>query len=394
MITLASIEGCTGCAVCCAICPRDAISMASDDEGFLRPIINPDVCVECGRCTAICPSLHPNESRQPIRVCAAKALDTFVRMSSSSGGMFALVAKRFIEQGGIVFGATFGGDDWRVSHGRIIDFAGLERAVGSKYIQSEIGASYHEVCRDLEAGRKVMFVGTPCQVAALRCYIDALGLKNKENALLVDFICHGVPSPKAWCKYLIERKNSASGARKITAISFRNKKFGWKQYSMLIRFDDGTEYLQDLKHDSYLMGFVADLYLRKACHKCQFKALRSGADITLGDYWRVHETFPSMDDGCGTSLVLLNTTRGVEAFGALSQYIDSAQSTYEDAVRVNPCIISSPKINNNRKKFFSKIDKVGFDHLVRQCLKVGLTTHFQLLMCRALHFIRRKVAGQ
>ncbi len=393
MITLASIEACSGCAVCGAICPKNAIHMASDEEGFLRPVINKAVCVECGRCAAICPSLHPTESRQPMRVCAAKALESSVRMSSSSGGIFTLVAKRFIEKGGTVFGAVFDSDEWRVYLKKIIDVTGLKDAVGSKYVQSEMGASYQEVLAELATGRKVMFVGSPCQVAALRCYLDALGLKDRENLLLVDFICHGVPSPKAWHKYLIERKNGVNGARKIIGISFRNKKFGWKQYSMHIRFDDGTEYLQDLKHDPFLMGFIADLYLRKSCHSCGFKALRSGSDITLGDYWRVHESFPAMDDGCGTSLVVLNTSRGVDAFGDISQYVDCAQSTYKDAVRVNPCIISSPTANKNRKRFFSKIEKEGFDRLVRECLKIGLMQRFLLLAQRGWCFIRRKVAG-
>lgn len=392
MISLATYTDCTGCSACYAACVKGAISMAPDAEGFLHPIIDSSKCVNCGLCAKSCPVLVRPAPRKPLSVFAAKANDDDLRLRSSSGGVFSLLARAVIAEGGIVFGAGFDHDDWRVIHKSAENEEELEDLRGSKYVQSDMGETFKRVRAELTKNRKVLFSGTPCQVAGLKLFLG----KEYDNLLLVDVICHASPSPLAWRKFLENRlaaayTDRAGELRDIMRISFRHKNFGWKKFSLSLCFANDNEYLKDLREDTFLRGFLSELYNRQSCHTCKCRELRSGADLTIADYWRVHEKFPQMDDDKGTSLILVNTDKGEKYWSDINAALTVVASDYDDAVRINPALVKSSTPHRNRARFFNVVSKAeDFDAIVVKLLMLPLKNRIKARIKRVL----KKVLGK
>lgn len=369
---------CSGCAACAATCPKDAIAMRSDDEGFLQPCIEESKCVGCHLCEKACPVNHPSEPRlKDVEVYAARANDTALRLASSSGGIFSLLARRILAQGGIVFGATCDLETGVVHHVAAHNEDELAALRGSKYVQSDVRETYSEAKAALESNIPVLFSGTPCQIAALRAFLNSPTPTSYSNLILVDVVCHAAPSPLAWQKFLEKRETALAQGRGsaraegqiLRRISFRRKNCGWKRYSLSLRFANDKEYLADLKTDTFLRGFLSELYNRRSCHQCAAREGRSGADITLADYWRVHETFPQLDDDKGTSLVLVHTMKGRQFWDLLDGQVESLVSTLADALRINPSIERSFPPNPKRARFFRLLLKgKDFDWIVTRLL--------------------------
>ena len=373
MPNLAAKNYCSGCTACYSVCPKSAIVMRADTEGFVYPTVDAAKCVECKLCEKACPSLNREQPREPIVVYAAQAKDDDLRMKSSSGGVFSLLARKVIEHGGIVFGAGFDLRDWHVQHKPASNEEELGELRGSKYVQSEIGDTFAAVRRELEKSRKTMFVGTPCQVAGLRKYLLlSLPPALQDNLLLVDVVCHAVPSQLAWRKYLDGKVAKYGHGTYINHISFRKKDFGWKRYALALDFANGKGYRGPLGEDSFLNGFLAELFSRPSCHCCSCRELRSGSDLTLGDYWRVGDRFTSMDDDIGTSLLIVNTRRGEALLELISEELEMSKSTFEDAKVVNPSIVKSKMPNEKRDWFFSALQKLEFDVAVERAIRVPL----------------------
>lgn len=386
-MNLAPHNLCSGCAACYAACHRKAILMRPDEEGFAYPHIDEALCVKCGLCERVCPILHPKEPREPQMVYAARARDDALRLESSSGGIFSLLARTIIHDGGIVFGAACVFPAGNVCHIAVRDEAGLSDLRGSKYVQSDVRETYCEARAALDEGKSVLFSGTPCQIAALRNYLG----KDYARLICVDLVCHAAPSPLAWKKFLetraalssIGRDSARSGVPELRRIAFRRKNCGWKRYSMSLRFANDMEYRADLYTDPFLRGFLSELYNRPSCHRCRVREGRSGADITLGDYWRVHERFPEMDDDGGTSLVLVHTAPGQKVWSEVITQVEFCRSDFADARRTNPALIRSPMPHPRRTAFFSEIVKgKNFDSLVVRLLKPSLSH-------RSLLFVKR-----
>ena len=394
-MNLAAHNLCSGCAACYAVCPRKAISMQPDEEGFLYPHIDESLCVHCGLCERVCPSLHQDPSREPQTVYAAKANDDALRMESSSGGIFSLLARKVLSQDGLVFGAACELPLGRVCHIAVFDETGLASLRGSKYVQSDVRETYHEAREALDKGKMVLFSGTPCQIAALRHYLG----KDYEKLICVDLVCHAAPSPLAWKKFL-EKRAAASAPGRDSAraegpifrrISFRRKNCGWKRYALSLRFANDKEYLADLRADTFLRGFLSELYNRRSCHQCAAREGRSGADVTLADYWRVHETFPQLDDDKGISLVLVHAEKGRVLWQSLAGQVETVASTLTDAVRTNPSIVRSAPPSPKRAKFFKSLAKgKDFDWIVERLLHRPLWRRCASFAKRVL----RKVLGK
>lgn len=323
--------------------------MQEDKEGFLFPIVNKDVCINCGLCVKVCHEQHPYEARLPQQVYAAINMDESIRMASSSGGIFYLLAEKTISDGGVVFGARFD-DDWQVyiTHAETIEE--IMPFMGSKYVQARTENSYKDAERFLKLGRQVLYSGTPCQVAGLKHYLR----KDYDNLTAMDFVCHGVPSPKVWGMYLNEM---VAAARHINDIKFRSKRNGWKRYDLDLVYEEQgkTVSLSSFHGDNhYMRAFLSDMILRPSCHNCQAKGGRSHSDITIADYWGIDQEHPTMDDDKGTGLVLVNTERGKAALDWTK--VRCEESTYEQALRHNPSILHNTNPYPKRAEFFAKLD--------------------------------------
>ena len=395
MINLVDKLHCTGCASCKAVCQREAISMRADAEGFLYPHIDASKCINCGLCQKACPSINPAEARRPRSVYAAMAKDDALRLASSSGGVFSLLASDILSKGGVVFGAAFDHNDWHVYHRPVETEAELAELRGSKYVQSDVGDSYRQVKAYLSAGRQVLFTGTPCQITALNKFLSLQKGTSLDNLFLVDVVCHAVPSPLAWKKYLEKRLASVyngrvGGLRDIRRISSRRKDCGWKRYSLSLGFANDKEYLSVFSNDPFMRGFLAELFNRPSCHNCPCKNLSSGSDLTIADYWGVAGKFPEMDDDKGTSLVLVNTDKGAVAFNAISDGLKVCESDFAHACETNPAIVRPLSPHRDRSRFFCRVSNSDFDSLVNRMLLPPLKNRFRARIGRCLQKIRRR----
>lgn len=292
-------ELCTGCTACASACPRGAISMRPDREGFLRPVLEESLCVQCGACATACPSVHrfPDARRRP-EAFAAQSLEDGLRLTSSSGGVFQLLGEAVLKRGGLVVGAALEADH-RVAHRICATPRELEALKTSKYVQSDLSGVLPEIKKLLEQGREVLFSGTPCQIAGLRAYLG----ESPEKLSCVDLICHGVPSPAVWGDYCRSKEP-------LSQIRFRDKSLGWKRHSLRFTHPDGREELLDVTRDPYLKCFVAGHSLRPSCYLCPSKQLSRPSDLTLGDLWGVERLLPELADDLGTSLVLVHSEKG------------------------------------------------------------------------------------
>ena len=370
MIKIQNKQDCCGCSACVQRCPKHCISMKEDEEGFLYPVVDETVCIDCGLCEKVCPIINRPEKLPVMKVFAVKNRNEEERMASSSGGVFIALAKKVIEQGGVVFGAVFDGN-WEVKHTYAETLDGVKPMIGSKYVQSRIEESFCHAEKFLKEGRKVLFTGSPCQITALHNYLR----KDYPNLLSVDFLCHGVPSPGVWRKYLEEMsslsafkaagKNSVlSSSIKsvpvITGIEFRDKTLhGWKKFSFVVRgsapkADKNTVLLSDIHYDNpYMKGFLADVYLRPSCYRCRCKNGVSHSDLTIGDFWGVPKVMPDFDDDKGVGIVLLNTDKGKCIFDTLD--MGTRATDIAAASIFNGGFKENVKMHPKRMEFYKKV---------------------------------------
>lgn len=378
MISIRKKESCCACGACVNICPKSSIIMVEDNEGFLYPRVNKETCVNCSLCEQVCPILNKQLSHQPKQVLAAKNKDKEIQYQSTSGGVFTLIAQQVIKEGGIVFGAIFD-DKWEVCHDYVEKEQDLNLLRGSKYIQSRTEDSFSKVESYLKQGRLVLYSGTPCQISGLRQYLR----KEYDNLLAIDIVCHGVPSPKVWRKYLLEVKKNDI----VRSISFRDKVSGWDQSSVVIDMKQ-TKLSEVMYANKYVRGFLKNLYLRPSCYECEFKSFNSGSDITLADYWGIDAEHKYFFDRNGVSLVMINTDKG-------KQYLDFTKINYIEtdlshAVNHNSAIVSSVKPHKKRAYFFDHINDNNIQRLINRSLLDPLhylKTKLKTLIKSILHIL-------
>lgn len=372
MIHITNKKDCCGCSACVQICPKQCIDMTADNEGFLYPYVDNTICIDCGLCEKVCPIINQNAPRKPLAVYAAKNTNEKIRLKSSSGGIFTLLAEQIISEGGVIFGAKFN-ENWEVVHDYTETVEGLAPFRGSKYVQSIIGDNFFKAKRFLTEGRKVLFSGTPCQIAGLNKYLR----KEYDNLLTVDVICHGVPSPMVWRDYLYYKrakraagKNSVSSSLNelplITDISFRDKTNGWKKYGFKISYRDNCE-ITPYNEDLFMKGFLKNLYLRPICYACAARSGKSSSDITIGDFWGIQKHYPEFDDNKGIGLILINSEKGKLAYDIASHY--NIETTYEQALSGNPCLECSTVLTDDRQKFWQDFPTNQFQAVHRICKK-------------------------
>ncbi len=340
---------CTGCSACAVACPQKCLTMQSDSEGFVYPIVDAGNCIKCGLCTSVCP-LNKQKDTPSKPVCyAVKNTDDNTRERSSSGGVFTSLAEHILAQGGVVFGAAL--DDMQtVRHIAVTDREKLRRLNGAKYSQSVIGDTYIQAKKALQDGKKVLFSGTPCQVAGLRGYLK----KDYDNLHCVDLICHSVPSPMVWERYMMQKKNAIP-----MEVNFRAKDTGWSRYSYSLRFtyDDGTVVSEKNGESAFLRGMVQNLYSRPSCADCRFRGTQHPGDITLGDFWGIWDIAPEFDDNKGVSAVIVNTEKGSSLLSDCGRALTPISVTLDSIRKYNPSYDTSSHMHKNRDLFFAELMK-------------------------------------
>lgn len=359
MPELASHLKCTGCAACLLSCPRGAIRMSPDKEGFVFPVVEVSLCVECGLCEQRCP-VRMVRKRDATPMCyAAKSNDDRLVMESSSGGLFSEFALSVLGRGGAVFGAAYVGENLDVKHIAVESIDDLCKLRGSKYVQSEVGEVYCRVKEVLECGRLVLFSGTPCQIAGLKAYLG----KGYDKLLTVEVICHGVPSPKLFTEL---KREMTERHGTLLAISFRDKSEGWSSRAVTGWYASGERVRERGDLNDYFRAFIAHLTLRHSCEDCQFNDGKSEADVTLGDFWGVDSILPEMNDDVGVSAVILHTEKGVVEFGRLKCYKHKVHLC--DVSFCNPSYRASRKADKSRNAFMSLVLDRGLHIATRKYL--------------------------
>lgn len=358
MIDIKSKEMCSGCMACFNVCPKQCIQFVSDEEGFQYPRVDVKKCINCNLCEKVCPFINAKiNSLAENNAFAAKNNNDLIRRDSSSGGVFYEIAKHVLDEGGVVYGSKFDEDFKKIVHSRIDKVSDLEPLLKSKYLQSSIGDTFKECKRDLKSGKKVFFVGTPCQINGLIKFLDI----EYDNLITGDLICHGVPSPQMWCRYknYIEKKYNA----RITDVNFRKKLTGEK----LKTLKDKTKmiFFEKMEDNIYFNYFLSDIALRNSCYSCKCKNTNV-ADITFGDFWGISNILPEFADTLGCSLVIIRNNKILNLLE--KKNIDLFHVDFQEAIKFNPSYFVCPRKPLLRDRFF-KYDYFSNKYVLKYKLK-------------------------
>ena len=362
MIDICPTTDCTGCSACFSICPRHAVTLIPDQEGFLHPQIDQDLCIDCDLCRKACPARQTpsRKDRLPEELFfAAYHRDEDIRMASSSGGAFSALASWMLKQGGYVCAASYEDDFKGVHHVIIRSEEELPRLRTSKYTQSRTGTCFRDILRLLKQGEKVLFAGTPCQTAGLHLFLR----KEYDKLLTVDIVCHGVPSPVIFADYIsyLERKYKSP----VKNYNFRDKKWSWYHFNTKAEFKNRKAvYRGTWEEDTFMRGFLRDYFLRESCYTCKYSKHERYADITLSDFWGYDASdggFPNDDKGI--SMCMCNTVSGRDAF-------ESAKSSLIWCTRPRKMSLTNggffPRLATlkERQAFLEEYRRIGFDRAV------------------------------
>lgn len=355
-------SACYGCQACAQICPSGAINMKEDDEGFLFPHIDSDKCIECNLCEKTCPTqLNVIESlfhKTPDYVDAAWEHNIEDRLESTSGGAFFAIALKWLENGGIVYGAGFD-DKLNVRHIRISDTEELKRLRGSKYVQSDVSDSFKLVKNDLKQGVKVLYSGTPCQIAGLRSFLK----KNYDNLLTIDLVCHGVPSPlifKEHLKYQERKYNS-----QLIDYKFRHKKrTGWRSYIKYI-FSTKNSKAVNIGNDYYAFCFYNSYINRRSCFQCKFSCSTRIGDITLSDFWHAENKCKKLRKirKYGFNMVMCNTQKGRDAYTSSMEKLNYITLPIQVAIDGDVRLRHTESAPAERETIFKEFHEHGYEWL-------------------------------
>lgn len=365
MIQVQDKSKCCGCCACVDVCAHQAITLKTDIEGFWYPEVDKNKCVECGLCEKVCPELHiddlkKNDFEKPAHTIAAVNKNMSVRWDSTSGGAFSALADAMYEQGGYVSGAVYN-EDFSVSNYISDNPDDLKRLRSSKYLQSNAEGLYKQIRDLLRNGEKVLACGTPCQMAALRSFLR----KDYDNLIIVDFICRGVNSPKVYRKYLDSLERQYGG--KVVYVKAKNKELGWRNLTRKVVFDNGKAYYGVRMDDDFRRGYHTNVFCRPSCYHCQYKGFPRMADITIADYWGIERVDKNLDNNIGTSMILLNSKKGIEYFEKVKDRLEWEETRFESILPGNIALrkpIEPAKID--RKTFFEDLDKGTFDDVVKK----------------------------
>ena len=352
---------CYGCSACVYSCPFGAITMEQDREGFRYPVVDEEKCTGCGKCRKICPSICPKDmSNAPEPESYAVWAEDNVRRDSSSGGFFTVLARSVFAQGGVVCGVVMD-EDFKVFHTVATNEKEFVPMRGSKYVQSDLRDIFPKVKEFLGKGKKVLFTGTPCQVAGLKAYLGG----EEENLLTVDLMCHGAPSEKVFERYVDE----TFGKENLKEFHFRTKRYGYNCTTCEAVFKNGKKYVGGIEFDPFVLGFTRSLFLRRTCESCKYASFPRQGDLTMGDFWGISLYKRDLNDGRGTSLVLANNAKGAAVLESVKDSVKRIEKTpLEAAVKKNR-FGEKMQVHSQRRRFFEMLDYTSMHKAVKYCME-------------------------
>jgi coenzyme F420-reducing hydrogenase beta subunit len=351
MPQLAAHDRCTGCGACSSGCPKGAIRMAPDREGFLYPEVT-DGCVQCGHCAHVCPVQKQREHRTAPQVFAVWSRDESVRQASTCGGAFSALAEYVLEGGGVVFGAALD-ENLRVVHTAVKNVHDLSRLRGMKPVQSDTGDAYQQVRLYLDQGRQVLFSGTPCQVDGLYRYLG----EHPERLLTCDVACGGVCSPGVWAQLV--KSMAYVKQHRPTAVEFCGKLTGDRERRFRVKFEGGGRYDAPMGKCELGRGIARRLFMRPACHRCAYATTDRPGDVTLGDF--SGGSFAPEEKKSGVSMLLINTAKGAQVFDMLP--LERQHRTLEEAEACCAALREPPMAPAEREKFFHAMEQLPFQQV-------------------------------
>lgn len=355
---------CTGCTACISACPKNCIELVQEQDGFSYPkLLREEDCIQCGRCEKVCPLIEQEDMKSnPVAYAAYSNADE-LRKESSSGGVFSEIAKTILEKQGIVYGAAYDSKG-RIVHIGIENIQELAKLRGAKYAQSELKDTFTQVKQQLSSGREVLFAGTPCQVGGLKAFLG----KEYQNLISIDFVCHGIPSPKVWESYLQWQSEKENQKTLPVRINLRDKHSGWSRYQYSTTMEYKNHKFSCLNGENIFMKlFVGDYINRLSCTECQFKGYERVSDFTLGDFWGIWDIDQEMDDNKGTSLVLVQSEKGQSIWKQISKNLKVKEMTLEQASQQNPSLLVSSQAKENRNQIMQMAIEEKFDEII-ECM--------------------------
>lgn len=350
-----TVKNCSGCLLCKEVCPQKCIAITKDELGHLNPCIDDITCIGCGLCAKMCPEMTPLELLPIEKVYAAWDRNEEARIKSSSGGLATLIAQQVIKEGGVVYGCAYT-QPFDFRHVRCDSLEALEKLRGSKYVQSNTSDCWNLIRNDIKKSIKVLFIGTPCQVAAARRLC-----RDNELLYTIDLICHGVPSVEMFKKSIPESVKT----KEIANITFRDNIY----YKIkVLDKENSTLYTRPLHKDWYLKGFFTSLFNKKSCYSCKYSKIDRVGDITLGDFWGVNESVINTYADNGISAVCVNSSKGETLVQAIGQYANLIERDIDEVKQKNKPLNTAAHRSKRMSLFKIFIKTFSFNTAVKLCL--------------------------
>lgn len=362
MIKLTDKKKCCGCTACSSACNANAITMRCDEEGFLYPVVDESRCTNCGLCDNVCPIILRDKAvhskfHGPSNVYALYNRNAEVRAASSSGGVFMELAAACLAVGGVVYGAEYD-ENFKVVHRGYDNIAYTDRFRGSKYVQSEMHGIYREIRTHLREGRRVLFSGTPCQVAGLKSFLR----RDYDGLLTVDILCHGTPSPLIFADYIRFINRWSPGILK--EIFMKDKTFGWGYQNLRLYFRNGRTEFNSVVSNLWNKLFYDHIVNRPVCHECRWTNLNRAGDLTIGDFWGIEKSHPEIKTEQGVSLLLVNSSKGLNSWHEISKCFEFIECNIEECLQPVLCIPTQAA--SDRVSFWTEYKIKGFGSTVRR----------------------------
>jgi coenzyme F420-reducing hydrogenase beta subunit len=353
-------DKCTGCFACANVCPNDAIEIQYDDKGFYKAVIDDSKCIGCALCENVCPQKNDLDNSNYIesKTFAVIANDV-IRSKCSSGGAFYLIASYVLRNGGVVYGATFD-ENLTLRHLKAENEKELEGLCKSKYVQSHIGSKIiTDIKNELNAGKEVLFVGLPCQIAGIKRMIS-----GHEKLFTIDLLCSGCQPPKYFKKYVVELEEYYG--KKVKRIDFRDKRQGWHCGDITLEFIDGSEKI--LKNEVWFQGFLAHLYMSEACKECKYSEYPRQGDISIGDFWNIERIRPDLNDSKGTSLLSINSLKAEKFIEVMNTEAYKFEPIDYEFTKHSNWFTNGRNVNDKQIEFYKRLKYMSFRNSVKKTL--------------------------